>query len=239
MKFLSTLFCVTFLALCSQLSAESSQVSLTNLSGQTIKVSLQKYTKSTVTVQLRANRKIHTLQLTDLDNASLTKIKAWQEAGGGLSNDFEIDFNPGKTTRSADSYDNRSLVIKPVVTIKNGDNNLATQGAEVTVITLGKPAADTSLIKVFQKEKHKLPALDGLGQYIVTNGTYRTTYDDRGYKYGTKYMGYVVLVHRGKTIITSKSLPESLAEKFGAKFFKLQSGMLYDKMLDEVKGSSF
>ena len=238
MKFLSILCCVTFFAPCTLLSADSAQVSLTNLSGQTINVSLQKFTNSAVTVQLRANRKVHTLQLTDLDNASLTKIEAWKDAGGGLSNDFEIDLNPGKSTRSA-AYDDKSLVIKPVVTIMNGDNNLATKPAEVTVITLGKPAANTSLIKVFQKETHKLPALAGLAQHVATNGTYRTTYDDRGYKYGTKYMGYVVLVHRGKTIITSKSLPESLAEKFGAKFFKLKSGMLYDKELDEVGGSSF
>ena len=238
MNFLFTLCSITFLAISSLVRADPSQVSLTNNSGRTIQVNLQKITSSAVTVQLCSNHKVHTLQLSDLDKASKTKIKEWQAAGGGLSNDFEIDYDAGKSTRSS-RWDDRSLVIKPVVTIKNGDNNLATKDAEVTVITLGKPTADKSLIKVFQKKTHKLPALGGLGQHIVTNGTYKTIYDDRGYKHGTKYMGYVVLVHRGETIITSKSIPDSLAKKYGAKFFKLRRGRVYDKKLDVVEGSYY
>lgn len=236
MKFLFPIICLCVPIFCSSAKAESASVSLTNTAGRTIKVYLQKVTASEVTVQLSSNRKVHTLQLSDLDNASRTKIKEWKDDGGGLSTDFEIDFDSGKSTRSTNGYDDRTLVIKPVVTIENDDNNLRTKGAEVTVITLGRPAADTSLIKVFQKQKHKLPALEGGGQHIVTNESYRTIYDSRGYKHGTKYMGYVVLVHSGKTILASKSVPESLVGKYGAKFFKLKSGKTYDKTLDEVKG---
>ncbi len=178
-----------------------------------------------MTVKLASNHKTHALKLADLDNASQEKIKNWQDAGGGLSTDFDIEFNSGRTSRSRNNgSETRTLTLKAVATIKNGDNNLETKPVEVTILTLGRPTGDPSFFKIFQKENHKLPSLDGGGEHLIACETYRATYDNHGYKYGAKYLGYVVLIYEGKNIIVAKFVPTTLAAKYGNQFLKLEEG---------------
>ncbi len=239
-KLVASLCCLTLLSAYSVASAQTKSVALTNNQGKTIDVYLQKSSKTEVTVKLASNRKTHTLKLTDLDKASQEKIKKWENAGGGLSTDFEIEFDSGRTSRSPNSgFDTRTLTLKAVVTINNGDNNLETKKTEVTILTLGRPTADSSLMKVFQKENHELPSIDGGGEHIIACKPYRTTYDNQGYKYGSKYLGYVVLVHEGKNVIVAKSVPTTLAEKYGTQFLKLTEGKTYDKHLEDADFDGF
>ncbi|MFC4991132.1 hypothetical protein [Rubritalea tangerina] len=216
--------------------AQNKPISITNTSGKSVSVYLQKSDDKEVTVKLAKNHKVHTIKLADLDVASKNKIKKWKDAGGGLSTDFEIEFDSGKSSRSRQDYDDdRTLTIKPVVTIENGDNNLESKEAEVTVLTLGRPLSDTSSIKVFQKETHDLPKLDGAGKHIIQCKTYRTVYDKVGYKHGAKYLGYVVIVHEKKNVVASRSVPTTLVEKFGSTLLTLKAGVTYDKNLEEIE----
>jgi len=236
-RFLCSLifFCAFSLA-----TAQTKSVAITNTQGQTIDVYLLKVSKNEVDVKLASNHKSHVLKLTDLDKASQDKIKKWQAAGGGLSTDFKIEFNSGRSSRSRSGYsDERTFILKPVVTINNNDNNLETKPVEVTIIILGKMASDTSLLKVFQKEKHTLPSINGGGEHIIACKGYRGVYDDEGYKYGAKYFGYIVLIHEGKNVLVAKSIPTAFAAKYGNQLLKIEEDKIYDKHLEVVKYSDY
>lgn len=239
-EFFRILCCFIIFSACSLADAQTKSIALTNTQGKTIDVYLLKVSETEVDVRLASNRKSHVLKLADLDKASQDKISKWKAAGGGLSTDFDIDFDSGRATRSLYEYsDTRTLTLKPVVTITNGDNNLETKPVKVTIFTLGRPTNDSSLLKVFQKENHALPSILGRGEHTIACKAYRTTYASQGYKYGNKYIGYVVLIHEENNVILAKSVPASLATKYGNQLLKLNENATYDKNLEVFEFAGF
>lgn len=237
MKFLFLFYCIPLLVLFSDVYADPAPVSLTNNAGRTIKVSLKKATESEVTVQLRSNRKVHTLQISDLDNASRAKIKKWLDEGGGSSTDFEISYTSGKSSRTSkrEQYDDKTLKLRPTVSVKNRDSSASAKNLKVTLLLVGSPVNETSLYYVFTKQTKKTGLIEAGESFVAEYSSLVTEYDDKGYsKFGAKYHGYVIIVQNARgSVVASKSIPSTLITKHGKKFLELKAKQCYTRQLEE------
>lgn len=213
-------------------------VSLTSKDGKTIQVELKHSTEKKVTFVMVDNKRKYTFKLDKLDAASQEKIRDWKKAGGGASVSFDIDFVSGKSSRAASRYeydDERRVVIKPKITVSNKDKDARTKPVEITVLILGRPVKDRSSIHVLGRESHPLASIEALGEKEIQMKTIVSAYDNRdSYRYGSMYSGYVVLIHEGKKILASKSVPTPNAEKWGAVWLGLKVDCKYDKNLKPI-----
>ncbi len=222
---------------------EAKEVTLRNKDGKSLSVSLISCDGDKLTVLRGADKKQFVLNRAQLDDVSRAEVDAWLAAGGGLSEQFEIDVNTGKSGRKAGSedFDDKNLNIEPLVVVKNPSANVPTRAAKVTAVFLGRPVNARSAYYVFSTETFNLPSIPGAQSGSFQMKKISRNYDDRGYaQFGARYLGYVVLIHDSEDdrIISSKSVPGPLAEKFGRKFLKLAANETYDDNLRLMKNFS-
>lgn len=211
---------------------------LTNTSGQTVEVYLKSSTSDSVTVTLVKNRKVHTLPLANLSKKSQELVAKWKKAGGGLSTDFEIDFDSGRSTKSI-GYDDKQQVIRPTVTVLNDDLKLSSRKLKVTNILLGRAAIDSSLIYVFSKTTKDLPSIEASEEFEYKLAPLQTVYDRDGYKHGARYVGYAVVIHDSKNkVYASKVQPANFEDEIVERFSKIQAKKYYDKYFQKMSITS-
>jgi hypothetical protein len=236
------LFVFSWALMISTVWGNSDLMSITSKDGKTIQVELNRSTETEVTLKMVKDGRNYTFKLDKLDAASQEKIKEWKKAGGGASVSYEIDYSSGKSNRPSTDYyydDDRRLILKPKVTIKNRDSKVATKKARVTVLILGRPVRERNVIRVLQKQDRELPVIEPLSESVIEIDSVVTQYDNKGsYKSGTKYLGYVVLIHDGKSrILASKSIPSTLVQKYGPMLLGLKEGYRYDKNMKVMKST--
>lgn len=227
-----------FFALMGVLQAR--EVVLRNKDGKSLTVRLVSITGDKLAVMRESDKKQFTLDLTQLDDASRGKVDDWVKAGGNLSERYVIEVSTCKSGRgsSYDYSDERIVSMEPVAVVKNPDINIPTKAAKVTVLILGRPVNERGGYYVFSNETFDLPSLEGGKQKVFQMKKFRHSYDDRGsYKSGSRYLGWVVLIHDpdDKRIIHSESLPAPVVGKFGEKFLTLKPQLYYDAELDVIK----
>ena len=219
---------------------QAKEVVLRNKDGKSLTVRLVSITGEKLAVMRESDKKQFTLDVTQLDDASRGKVDEWVKSGGHLSERYSVEFSSGKAGRnSAYEYDDeRTVVMEPVIVVKNPDVNLPTKAAKVTALVLGRPLSDRGAYFVFSTETFDLPSLEGGKQSSFLMKKFRHTYDDRGaYKYGSRYLGWVVLIHdsEDKRILHGQSVPTPLAAKFGARLLDLTAESYYDSELEVIK----
>jgi hypothetical protein len=219
---------------------EATEVVLRNKDGKSLTVRLVSITGDKLGVMRESDKKHFTLDITQLDDASRSKVAEWVKAGGNMSERYAVDVSTGKSSRNNNyDYDDERIVsMEPIVLVKNPDINIPTKAAKVTALLLGRPVNERNGYYVFSNETFDLPSLEGGKQKALPMKKFRHSYDDRGsYKFGARYLGWVVLIHDpvDKRIIHSQSLPAPLVGKFGEKFLKLQPRYYYDSELDVIK----
>ncbi len=219
---------------------EAKEVTLRNKDGKNLTASLITLDGDKLTVLRASDKKQFVLSLAQLDDVSRAEVDVWLAAGGGLSEQFEIELNSGKTHRKAgtEDYDDKNLNIEPLIVVKNPSANLRTRAAKVTALLLGRPVNERSAYYVFSTENFELPSIPGGQTGMFQMKKVSRNYDDRGdAKFGARYLGWVVLIHDPEDgrIIHSQSVPGPLAEKFGRKFLKLEANQTYDANLRLMK----
>lgn len=223
--------------------AEAGEVMLRNKDGKGFSASLIACEGDKLTVLRGADKKQFVLSLAQLDDLSRAEVDAWLAAGGGLSERFEIEVRSGKRQRNTDyDYsDEKNVELEPLIAVKNPMQNKRTRSAKVTALLLGRPVNDRNSFYVFSVETFDLPSLEGGKEGACQMKPISRTFDDKGsYKYGARYLGWVVLIHDPDDgrLIFSQSIPAPLAGKFGIKFLKLESGQAYDDNLRLIKNFS-
>lgn len=216
--------------------AESEPVELVDKSGTRLTARLISSDGKTVKVLRDSDKKSFAIPMERLDEGSSKRVQEWIDAGGSLSQIFEIDFatQRNRKTTAADDYDDKRINMEPVITLKNPDPVNQTQEGTVSVIVFGRPIADTSNLYVFNSESFDLTKIAPLASAEFRMDAISSPYDDRGYaKFGARYLGYAVLVHnKDKTqIYSSKSVPETLLKNWGLRLLKLESKKTYTKDL--------
>jgi hypothetical protein len=222
---------------------EAGEVMLRNKDGKGFSASLIACEGDKLTVLRGADKKQFVLSLAQLDDLSRAEVEAWLAAGGGLSERFEIEVRSGKRQRNTDEdySDEKNVELEPLVAVKNPMQNKRTRAAKVTALLLGRPVNDRNSYYVFSIETFNLPSLEGGKEGACQMKPVSRAFDDKGtYKFGARYLGWVVLIHDPDDgrIIFSQSLPAPLAGKFGGKFLKLESGHAYDDNLRLIKNFS-
>lgn len=218
---------------------QAKDVLLRNKDGKSMIARLVTITGDRVTVVRDSDKKQFTLDLGQLDDASRGKVNEWVEAGGNLSERFVVEFSSGKSGKNSTyAYDGeRTVSMEPVIVVKNPEVNVPTKAAAVTAVILGRPTKEGSAYYVFSTETFDLPSLEGGKQQSFLMNQFRHTYDDRGsYKYGSRYLGWVVLIHdpEDSRVMHSQSVPATLAGKFGGKFLTLTAKKTYDADLKPI-----
>jgi hypothetical protein len=216
------------------------EVALRNKDGKSLTARLLDIKGDKLTVMREADKKRFTLDLAQLDDASRAKVDDWVKAGGHLSERYVIEFSSGKSGKNSSQYydDDRTVNMEPVIVVRNPDPNAATKPAKVTALLLGRPLNERGAYHVFATETFDLPSLEGGKQTPFLMKRFKHTYDGRGdYKYGSRYLGWVVLIHdpENKRVIHSQSVPTTLAGKHGGKFLDLKADSIYDAELRDMK----
>jgi hypothetical protein len=233
--------CPLLLALLAMAGAlHAKEVVLRNKDGKSLTARLVSITGDKLSVMRESDKKQFTLDLTQLDDASRGKVDDWVKAGGNLSERYVVELSSGKSGKNSpyDYDDERTVSMEPVIVVKNPDVNIPTKAAKVTVLILGRPVRERGAYYVFSTETFDLPSLDGGKQQSFLMKKFRHSYDDRGsYKFGSRYLGWVVLVHdsEDKRIMHSQSVPAPLAAKFSEKFLGLTAEKTYDSELQIMK----
>lgn len=220
--------------------SEAKEVTLRNKDGKSLAVKLITLDGDKLTVLRGSDKKQFALSLAQLDEASRAEVDAWIKGGGGLSEQFELDVQSGKTNRKAgtEDFDDKNVNIEPVVTVKNPNANVPTRAAKVTALILGRPVNARGAYYVFNTETFNLPSIPGAQTAEIKLKKVSRNYDDRGNaQFGARYLGWVVLVHDAEDdrILQIQSVPGPLAEKFGRQFLKLQPDQAYDENLRLMK----
>lgn len=221
-------------------AATAEVVTLENTSGSKLTVKLVSCDGTNLTVVRLSDDKSFFIPLSKLTEGSKDAVKAWQDKGGGLIENFSINVVTGKNRRTTarDDFDDKRVNLDPVVTVSNPDTKIASREAKVTVLFLGRPVADNSAIHVFKKSTFDLPSLQAGEKRDFKIGKITSAYDNRGYaKFGSRYLGYVVLVHdpEGGTLFTSKAVPTTLVSASALNYLNLETKKIYDKNLKPVR----
>lgn len=220
--------CLGIVSVLAQTSfAESEPVELVDKSGTRLTARLISSDGKTLKVLRESDKKSFAVPMERLDEASSKRVKEWIDAGGNLSEVFEIDFASQRNRKNTvtDDFDDKRVNMEPVITLKNPDPMNTTQEGTVSVIIFGRPISDTSNLYVFKSESFDLKKIAPLGSVKFQAGIISEPYDDRGYaKFGSRYLGYAVLIHnKEKTrIYSSKSVPDALLKNWGLKLLKLK-----------------
>lgn len=234
-------FCFVFSAMSCRLAAK--EVTLNNKDGKSITVRMITSQGDKLTVLRSSDKKQFELSIAQLDDASRSEVDAWLKAGGGLSEEFEVEVRSGKRQRNADEYysDDKRVDIEPLVVIKNPRANIRTRAVKATVLILGRPVALRNAYHVFSVKSFNLPSLEGGKEGLLQMERISHVFDDSGsYKRGARYYGWVVVIHdpEDDRVIHCKSIPEPLSGKFGRQFLKLEAGHTYDDNLKLIKNFS-
>jgi hypothetical protein len=221
-------------------TVQAREVLLRNTDGKSLSARLMNLEGDKLSVMRESDKKIFSLALSQLDEASRNRVDEWIKDGGNLSEQYEIEVSTAKSNKrsEAEEYDDRAINLEPVIVIKNPDTKRKTKGGELTVVFLGRPINDRSGFFVYSKESFELSSIDTGKQEVFQMKKIRHTYDDRGYaKYGARYLGWVALIHdeEGEAIISGKSVPSTLVDKYGIKLLKLRTELQYDKDLKLMK----
>ena len=216
------------------------EVVLRNKDGKSMTARLVSINGDKLAVMRESDKKQFTLDLTQLDEASRGKVDEWIKAGGNLAERFVVEVSSGKSGKNSpyEYDDERTVSMEPVILVKNPEVNVPTRAARVTALILGRPVRERGGYYVFSTETFDLPSLEGGKQTSFLMKKFRHTYDDRGYyKFGSRYLGWVVLIHdpEDKRIMHSQSVPAPLAAKFGEKFLSLTAETTYDADLQVIK----
>jgi hypothetical protein len=231
---------LTFAIFATMGALQANEVVLRNKDGKSLTVRLVSITGDKLAVMRESDKKQFTLDLTQLDDSSRAKVDDWVKAGGNISERYVVDVSTGKSGRNSNyDYDDERIVsMEPIAVVKNPDINVPTKAAKITVLILGRPVNERGGYYVFSNETFDLPSLEGGKQKAFQMKKFRHSYDDRGsYKFGARYLGWVVLIHdpEDKRIIHSQSLPAPVVGKFGEKFMTLKPMSYYDSELDVIK----
>jgi hypothetical protein len=219
---------------------QAREVVLRNKDGKSLTARLVSITGDKLDVMRESDKKHFTLDLTQLDDASRNKVAEWVKAGGNQSERYEIEFSSGKSGKRSpyEDYDDRLVSMEPIVVVKNPDIKVPSKAAKVTALVLGRPIMESGAYYVFSSETFDLPVLEGGNQKALPMKKFSYTYDSRGgAKYGSRYLGWVVIVHdpEDNRIIHCQSVPTTLVGKFNAKFLTLGPQRYYDKNLDLIR----
>lgn len=222
--------------MCSQ--GADKAVTLTNKAGKSLKAYLLTSDDQSVTVKMaNARKNKYTIAFSALSAGSVAKIEEWKKNGGGLSEDFEITFKSGKSSAlsTRENYDDRTLNLSPEVTIKNTDYKVKSGAKKVTLVLFGKSVISSRAYYVFSNETKDLTPLEEGAEETLQFKKIKIDYDDRGYaKYGSRYHGYVVLVHDGNGELSEmKAVPTTLL-KHEKGLLKLKANRFYDKNLNAI-----
>jgi hypothetical protein len=208
-------------------------ISVKDVNGNTLKIRPLSCDAKTLTFVRVKDRKKFTVDLERFDDESRKKIEDWKAEGGHLSSEFEVDVFTGKSAKASgkEDFDDKCVNIDPVVTVKNPDLNRKAKPGKVTVVFLGRPVLNRGGMFVFCSETHDLPSLEGGGSSEFKMKKIYQNYDDRGSaQFGARYLGYVVIIHDPETneIYHKKSVPTTIAEKYGPLLLKLSPGKVYE-----------
>lgn len=226
------------------LCAQDDAMTIVSKDGQPLQVTLKSLKDEKVSFVITKTRKSFTVPITKLDLPSQKKIRAWKLAGGGASTQFEIDLATGKSNQLSkfERYDDRSLVMTPEVKIMNtSGSDSSAKDLSVTVLILGRSVLDRNKMFIFAKEEHELPVLDPRKEASFKLKKIEASYDDRGNdgsEYGSKYLGYVVLIHQGKKIISQKAVPKTM-DKYGKLWFGVEKDQYYSNTLELEKSDRY
>lgn len=221
------------------LAATGEVLSLEDTNGSKLTARLVSCDGSNLKVVRVSDKKSFTIPLSRLVQSSKDAVKEWQANGGGLIEDFDISVVTGKTNKTVatDDYDDKRVNLNPTLTITNPDAKTPARKAKATILFLGRPVVDSRAIHVFKKSTFDLPSLPPSGSKEFQVGKISQRYDNRGYaKTGSRYIGYVVLIHddEGGNIYSSKSIPSALTKDGGLTFLKMETGKDYDKYYKPV-----
>jgi hypothetical protein len=209
---------------------------LVDMQGREMTVRLISSDGTTVRVTRQTDQQTFSIPLDRLNAASRQAVRAWADKGGSLTETFEIAVDTGKTrkTTNREGFDDKRVNLSPRVTITNPHLVMEAREAKVTAVFLGRPVNSNSDVYVFRSQNFDLPRLKPGTAHVLEVAEISQAYDNRGYaQFGARYTGYAVLIHSadGKTIYGAKSIPESLATKFGPELLKLQTDKTYDDKL--------
>ena len=208
-------------------------MSITDQDGNTLLVRPVGAADDSFTFLRQTDNKRFTVPLERLNEASRKTVDEWIERGGHLSTKYEVSVSTGKTRKKTgrEDFDDKAVNIEPIVTIKNPDNIETTRGGKLTAIFLGRSVNDRGAIYVFKTQTFDLPALAPTTASAFQLEAVTHQYDDTdNMTFGSRYLGYVILIHDPKTkeIIHAKSVPAALANRDCKAFLKLQDGLYYD-----------
>ena len=220
------------------LLAENVPVELTDLQGRKLTARLISSDGVNVMVSRDAAVPPVVIQLKNLSEDSRKVVSEWVEKGGNLRESYDITVETGKTRKKdgSEDFDDKRVNLSPTVIIKNLDPNFPTRDGKVTVLFLGRPVDSSTDLFVFRKQQYELPKLDPLASKAYMVEAISQSYDSRGLaKFGSRYLGYVVLVHdeAGEKIIFTKSVPAAVGDNYGKKLLSLKADKAYDKDLKE------
>ncbi len=221
--------------------AESEPVELVDKGGTSLTARLISSDGKILKVLRESDKKSFSLPLERLDDASSKRVQEWIDAGGNLSEVFEIDFASQRNRKNtgADDFDDKRVNMEPTISLKNPHAANATQEGVMTVIILGRPILNTSNLYVFKTESFDLKKLQPLATEVFQMESFSSPYDDRGYaKFGARYLGYVVMIHNKErtNIFSSKSVPDALVKNWGLKLLGFTEKMCYTKDLKATGG---
>ncbi|MBK1792399.1 hypothetical protein [Persicirhabdus sediminis] len=225
-----------FFTLCLSAFASDS-IQLKNKEGKSVHVTLVKLEHGTV--YFKFNGKTGKYKLTDLHEDSQKEVKKWKENGGGGSTSISITFASGKKNRGDNlgDFDDRKFYIAPTINYQNTDTQLTTSQLKSHVVLLGRPVNNKSLYHVLKVQKDEIKPIQARSNKEISVKPITVQYDDRGYAtFGSKYIGYAILLtDKNNNIIASKSVPSTLADKFGPLLIDVKQDKFYDKYLELVE----
>lgn len=215
-------------------------LTLENATGAKITAKLVCCIDGKLTVRRTSDNKTFDLPLDQLSEKSRADVKTWQDKGGGLLEDYQIEVSTGKNrrTQAGDDFDDKRVNLDPIVTVRNPDPRVPTRAAKLTVLFLGRPVVDGKALHVFRTKTFDLPSLDPATSRNFAVGKISAAYDSRGYaKFGARYIGYVAIVHNeGNTeVFSSRSVPTTLVQGKELVFLRLKDNATYDKNFKPIK----
>ncbi len=234
-RFNHALLALTSLALFSG-SASAQIINVTDTAGRGITAKLVSCDGKNLKIIRQSDSKAFTLPLSGLNGATKGAVKRWMAVGGNLSEIYQVLVDTGKTSRTSieDDFDDKRVNLTPTITVTNGDSKNPSKPQQLTIFFLGRPVETTTDIYVFRKQSFSLPKIEPLTSKAFEVSAISEAYDNRGsVKFGSRYLGYAWLIHEpdGSRVITSGSIPSSLAEKYKEKLLDLREEGTYNKDL--------
>ena len=207
--------------------------------GREIVVTILSVTGDEVSFRRDGAEKVYTLPLSKLSDESVSMLEEWEPSAEAKAipaytkdtlPNLNITFSAGKSNRISkkERFDDRTEIIKPVVTIENRDLKTDFVGVKMTVVTFARGLVDSTSIKVLTKNSFDVD-IKALEKASYRCSQASSEYDKQGYaKYGHKYQGYaVVITDKNGNIILTKGTPPRY-EAIPELVLKVTAGKLYE-----------